>query len=364
MTSDITVELGERSYPIRFCAGGLGEIGGFASELCPASRVALLTDENVAPLYAGPVRQSLEAAGCEVHQIVIPAGEEQKCLAVLGRVCEQMVEAGLDRRCLLVALGGGVIGDLGGFAAASYMRGIPYVQAPTTLLAQVDSSVGGKTAVNLPQGKNLVGAFYQPVGVFIDADVLRTLSERDVRAGMVEVVKYGVIRDAGFFAWLEEELEAVLRLEAESVLHAVRRSCELKADVVAADEREGGLRAILNYGHTAGHAVEALSAYGTLRHGEAVAVGMEVAAALSCAESSLSESDAARQSALLMRLGVPTRIEGLSAADIAATVAHDKKTVDNQPRFALARTIGDVEPGVNVSAEALRDALLACGAKP
>ena len=364
MEADVRVELGDRSYPIRLRAGGLAQVGEFAASLhrpCPA---ALLTDNNVAPLYAAPVRESLARAGFRVHDVVIAAGEEQKNLATFGLVCERMVEAGLDRRCLLVTLGGGVVGDLGGFVAASYMRGVPYLQVPTTLLAQVDSSVGGKTAVNLPQGKNLVGAFHQPAGVFIDTEALRTLSPRDVRAGMVEVVKYGVIRDADFFRWLEENLDSVLALAPTAVLHAVRRSCEVKAEVVAADEREGGLRAILNYGHTVGHAVEALAAYGTLRHGEAVAMGMEVASALSRSELGFGAEDARRQSELLRRLSVPARIKGLRADAIASMLLHDKKTVGGLPRFVLAECIGRVRPGCAASADALRSALLACGAAP
>jgi 3-dehydroquinate synthase len=294
----------------------------------------------------------------------MPPGEEQKSLPVLQSVCEQMVEAGLDRRSLLVALGGGVIGDLGGFAAASYMRGIPYVQVPTTLLAQVDSSVGGKTAVNLPQGKNLVGAFYQPAGVLIDVELLRTLSERDVRAGMVEVVKYGVIRDAGFFRWLEDHLDDCLALEPDAVLNAVRRSCEIKAEVVGADEREGGLRAILNYGHTAGHAIEALTSYGALRHGEAVAIGMEVAAVLSGTEIGFTEQDCCRQTEVLQRLQVPTRMEGLAVEAVLAEMARDKKTVAGRVRFVLARRIGEVEPGREPGSAAVRQALVQCGAQP
>ncbi len=364
MCSDIVVQLGERSYPIRFRAGALDEVGRFVKDVHRPTRCAVLTDENVARLYAEAVTGSLGLAGCEVRCIVIPPGEAQKSLETLGRVCAQMLDAGLDRRSLLVALGGGVVGDLGGFAAATFMRGIPYVQVPTTLLAQVDSSVGGKTAVNLPQGKNLVGAFHQPAGVFIDAAVLQTLPGRDMRAGMAEVVKHGVIRDGAFFAWLEGHLEGVLERDSECVLRAVRRSCEIKADVVAADEREAGVRATLNYGHTVGHAVETMSSYGALRHGEAVAIGMEVVAALSRAVAGLDETDAVRQTALLRRLGLPTRIEGLAADAIIRQLAQDKKTLGGRPRFVLARQIGAAEPGVEVADEALREALLECGAGP
>jgi len=362
MGSDIVVQLGERSYPIRFCSERLGEVGSFVRDLAAPTRCAVLTDENVGPLYAGTVSDSLEAAGLGAEVITIPAGEEQKSLAVLETICRRMVNAGLDRKSLLVALGGGVVGDVGGFAAASYMRGIPCVQVPTTLLAQVDSSVGGKTAVNLPEGKNLVGAFYQPVGVFIDAAVLRTLPGRELKAGLVEVIKYGIISDAEFFAWIEENLDALLALEGQTVLHAVRRSCEIKADVVAADEREGGVRAILNYGHTAGHALEALSKYGTLRHGEAVAVGMCVAAEIACVHLELSAGDADRQRALLERLGMPTRIEGMAGDDILNTMMHDKKRLGDRLRFVLARRIGEVAICDDVSKDGVRTVLGACGA--
>lgn len=362
MSDQITVDLGERSYPIRLGTDELDGVGEFLrAQLSPTS-CAVLSDENVAPLYAGTVVDSLQAAGFDSHLVQIPAGEEQKSIETFGRLCRRLVDLGLDRKSVLVALGGGVVGDLGGFVAAGYMRGIPYLQVPTTLLAQVDSSVGGKTAVNLPQGKNLVGAFYQPVGVYVDSSVLSTLADRDLRAGMVEVLKYGVIRDAQFFRWLEENLEAVLALEGEAVLHAVRRSCEIKAEVVAVDERESGLRAILNYGHTVGHAVEALSTYGRYRHGEAVAVGMEAAAALSTRHLDLSDEQAHRQHELLSRLQVPTRIENLSVEDVIEKMASDKKTVAGRLRFILARRLGEVEICADVPRPLVREALEACGA--
>ncbi len=364
MSSDVVVQLGDRSYPIQFCAEGLGAVGRFARSLLRPGRCAILTDENVGPLYADAIRCSLAAEGFTPHLVVIPAGEGQKTVETFGRVCEALLEGGLDRQSLLVALGGGVVGDIGGFVAASYMRGIPYLQVPTTLLAQVDSSVGGKTAVNLPQGKNLVGAFYQPVGVFIDVRVLLTLPGRELRAGMVEVVKYGVIRDAAFFAWLEEHLDRLMALDAEAALHAVRRSCEIKAQVVAADEREGGLRSILNYGHTVGHALEALGAYERLRHGEAVAIGMEVAACLARLHAGLSEAAARRQHDVLVRLGVPTRMGGTRADDIMRKVAQDKKARAGRPCFVLARRIGEVALYPDVPMTAVRDCLLACGAEP
>jgi len=362
MRSDVVVQLGRRSYPIRFCVEGLGEIGSFVGGLHPPGRCAILSDANVAPLYGEQVSGSLEEAGFAPETVVIPAGEDQKSLAGLGSICERFVEMGLDRQSLVVALGGGVVGDVGGFAAATYMRGVPCVQAPTTLLAQVDSSVGGKTAVNLPQGKNLVGVFHQPLGVLIDVSVLGTLPARELRAGMVEVVKYGIIRDAGFFGWIEEELDGLLAADGGALLHAVRRSCEIKAEVVSQDEREGGRRAILNYGHTVGHALEALSAYHDFLHGEAVAVGMEVASALAAGHLGLGERDAARQHAVLERLGMPTRIRSLDAAQIEQKILRDKKTIGGRPHFVLARRIGEVAICDDVPPEAVRDALVACGA--
>jgi len=362
MADEIVVELGERSYPIVFRYDALGEVGAFAQRTVAAGRCVVLSDDNVAPLYGDRVEESLREAGFEPQTMVIPPGEEQKSLDTYGRLCRELVAAGLDRSSALFALGGGVVGDLGGFLAATYMRGIPYMQIPTTLLAQVDSSVGGKTAVNLPEGKNLVGAFHQPKGVFIDTSVLTTLDEREMRAGMVEVVKYGLIRDRDFFEWLETNLDAILQLQPSALLHAVRRSCEIKADVVATDEREAGLRAILNYGHTIGHALEALGRYERLKHGEAVAMGMEVAALLSRRIFDLDEEEARRQHAVLERLRVPTQLQGVSAAEIAEAVLRDKKTVGGEPRFVLCRSIGEAQPGVNVPPDLLRDALVQCGA--
>lgn len=362
MNQQIVVDLGDRSYPIRFSTDQLDAVGGFLDELTSPTSCVVLSDENVAPLYAETVIESLRKVGFAAQLLTIPSGEEQKNLDTFGRLCQDLVEAGLDRQSVLIALGGGVVGDIGGFVAASYMRGIPYLQIPTTLLAQVDSSVGGKTAVNLPQGKNLVGAFYQPLGVYIDSSVLSTLDERDMRAGMVEVIKYGIIEDEVFFTWLEDNLDDVLGLQGPAVLRAVKRSCEVKAEVVAADERESGLRAILNYGHTAGHAVEALSAYGKYRHGEAVAIGMEVAGHLAQRHLGLSKDDMQRQHTLLERLQVPTEIRHLSADDIIQKMASDKKSVAGRPSFILASRIGKVEICPEVPVTSVREALVATGA--
>lgn len=358
----ITVELGHRSYPIHICSGGLHSLGARLQAVHRPGACAVVTDENVAERYARPAMDSLADAGFQPHPIVLPPGEEQKSLETLETLFGRFLEAGLDRSSLAVAVGGGVVGDVTGFAAAAYMRGIGYVQVPTTLLAQVDSSVGGKTAVNLPQGKNLVGAFHQPKLVFIDVSTLRTLPRREFRAGMVEVIKYGVIRDADFFRWLEEELDDLLELSPDALVRAVRRCCEIKAAVVSEDEREKGLRAILNYGHTAGHAVEKLTGYHRMRHGEAVSAGMVVAAALSRALDMLPAGEADRQNALLERLGTPTRLPALEADRIMEQMQRDKKVVRGVPRFILARRMGEVEICSDVPAGPVRDALVQCGA--
>ncbi|MFP4029730.1 MAG: 3-dehydroquinate synthase [Candidatus Brocadiia bacterium] len=362
MENEISVELPNQSYPIRFSAEGLDGVGAFLQKLSSPTKCGVITDDNVAPVYADAVASALRETGLDLTLLTIPPGEEQKNIAVFGNLCEQLVEDGLDRQSIIVALGGGVVGDIAGFVAASFMRGIPCLQIPTTMLAQVDSSVGGKTAVNLPQGKNLVGAFHQPIGVYIDSSVLETLPKRELRAGLVEVIKYGVIWDAEFFEWLETNLEALLELVPQAVVHAVHRSCEIKAQVVGQDERETGIRAILNYGHTAGHAIEALSAYGEYRHGEAVAIGMAVAADLSENKSGFPEEHTRRQNALLERLSVPTEIAGLTADELMQRMKWDKKVVGSTVRFILARELGEVEVRNDVSDDELRDSLKACGA--
>jgi len=362
MEAVVKVELGERSYRIFIGNEVLGEVGVRVRGVHEPCRCVTVTDENVAPLYARQVNESLAEAGFQPDEVVLPAGEEYKTLQTLEGLCSRFVEAGLDRSSLVVALGGGVVGDVAGFAAASYMRGIPYVQLPTTLLAQVDSSVGGKTGVNLPEGKNLVGAFHQPALVHIDVSTLDSLPARELKAGMVEVIKYGVIRDVGFFEWLEGNLDGLLALDRRCLVEAVRRCCEIKAEVVAEDEREAGLRAILNYGHTVGHAVENLTEYRELRHGEAVSMGMVVAAVLSCSLGKLAPAQAERHNRLLERLGTPTRLPALKADRIIDQMQRDKKAVGGATKFVLARVLGEVEICSDIPAASVREALLACGA--
>ena len=273
----ITVTLGERSYPITIAAGLFNDPASFLP-LKAGDQAMLVTNETLAPLYLDRVRHLLEQAGVKVDSVILPDGEQYKSLTVLDTVFTALLQKPHGRDTTLLALGGGVVGDLTGFAAASYQRGVRFIQIPTTLLSQVDSSVGGKTAVNHPLGKNMIGAFYQPASVVVDLDCLKTLPARELASGLAEVIKYGIILDGEFFTWLEENMDALLRLDGQAMAYCIRRCCELKAEVVAADERETGLRALLNLGHTFGHAIEAEMGYGNWLHGEAVAAGMVMAA--------------------------------------------------------------------------------------
>jgi 3-dehydroquinate synthase len=330
----ITVELGERSYPIVIGNGLLG--GGF--DLSPhvnGPDCLVVTNETVEPLYLEALLADLP--GKQVRAISLPDGEAYKTLETVEDILDTLVEGGANRDTTLVALGGGVVGDIAGFAAACYMRGVDFIQVPTTLLAQVDSSVGGKTGVNHASGKNLIGAFHQPLAVLIDTDTLRTLPDRELRAGLAEVIKYGAIVDADFFAWLEENIEALLARDTKALAVAIQRSCELKAEIVAGDERESGRRAILNFGHTFGHAIERCQGYGDWLHGEAVAAGMVMAGQLSGVEG----SDAERLETLLERAGLPTRPPVIAPSDLLAAMGMDKKVKRKQLRFVLLRALGD-----------------------
>ena len=336
----VTVRLPDgRSYPIVLGSGLLGTDG--LLEPLVGSQVLLVSNAAVAEHYLDRVRARLPA-DCAVDVVLIGDGEQFKTLDTYASILDTMIAKRHSRATTVVALGGGVVGDVAGFAAATYQRGVGLVQIPTTLLAQVDSSVGGKTAVNHATGKNLIGAFYQPRGVIADVDVLTTLPAREYRAGLAEVVKYGVIADAGFFAWLERSMEALLRREPDALIRAVRRSCEIKADVVAKDEREQGRRAILNFGHTFGHAIEAQTGYTTYLHGEAVAIGMAMAARLSADLGRIREADVDRLGLLLRSAGLPTEAVGIEAAATLATMGMDKKAVDGRIRLVLCDRIGSV----------------------
>ncbi len=339
----VHVDLGERSYDVLVDVGLRGRVGEHLQEVVAPSRVAVITDETVRDLYGGDVVRSLAEAGLESTTVAVPPGEGAKSLPQAGALYPKLLAAGMDRRSAVVALGGGVVGDLAGFVAATYMRGVPYVQVATTLLAMVDSSVGGKVAVDLPEGKNLVGAFHQPRLVLTDPETLRTLPDRELRSGLAEVVKYGVILDAHFFSYLECHADGLLALEAEVTATAIRRSCELKAQVVEEDERETGIRAILNYGHTFAHALEVLSGYTRYRHGEAVARGM-VAASLLAEELGLVPSEVtARQVELLGRLGLEVRMPAeLGVEELLDCFFRDKKTLGGKLRLVLPVALGEV----------------------
>jgi 3-dehydroquinate synthase len=338
----VRVELGERSYHIVIGSNLLARAPEFLNALHLGKRGVIITDRNVEALYAESFQKTLGAAGFETSLLSVPAGEPSKSLRQANRLLEKLPGLGLDRESFVIALGGGVVGDLAGFVAATYLRGLALVQAPTSLLAQVDSSVGGKVGVNLPQGKNLVGAFYQPRLVLADTDALRTLPERELRSGFAEVMKHGAIRDAEFFGWLEENYRQVLALESAAVAYAVRRCCEIKAEVVSADERESGLRAILNFGHTVGHAMETLRDYVGLLHGEAVAIGMCCAARLSVKRAGLSERDAERVCGLVAASGLPMRTgEVFDLEQLLEAVRLDKKARAGRLRFVLLKRIGE-----------------------
>ena len=347
----VHVQLGNRSYEIKIAPGLLQKLGGECARLKLGDRCAIVTDTNVGKKFAEPAYESLVRAGFEPSLITVPAGETAKSLRTFQNCCDRLAEQRLERKSFLVALGGGVVGDLAGFVAATYLRGIPFVQVPTTLLAQVDSSVGGKTGVNLRAGKNLVGAFYQPRLVLCDLDTLKTLPEREFRAGLAEVVKYGIIRDAKLFAQLERDLPKLLKRDQKVLAPVIARCCEIKAEVVGRDETEGGLRAILNFGHTIGHAIENSVGYGKFLHGEAISIGQVAAAKLSRQILGLPQGDVGRIEDLFQRAGLPVEIQLSSTRrkKLFTAMRLDKKVSDGEIKFVLAKKIGGVAWGQKVS---------------
>ena len=351
-THVIDVELGSRSYPIVIGAGILGEADLIVPHL-PGNRVVVVTNETVAPLFLDRIEQGVRQVGKEVLVIKLPDGEKYKTWDTLNSIFDAMLDARCDRTTTIIALGGGVVGDVAGFAAATYQRGIAYIQIPTTLLSQVDSSVGGKTAINHPLGKNMIGAFYQPRLVLADIATLKTLPERELSAGLAEVIKYGAIMDAGFFAWLEENMDQLIRREPEALAHAVEVSCRCKAEVVAADERESGRRALLNFGHTFGHAIEAGLGFGAWLHGEAVGAGMLLAAKLSALLGDISGQDVHRLQHLLKRAGLPTQAPAFGANRYLELMGYDKKVYKGKLRLVLLKSIGDAYLSADFSAQAL-----------
>ncbi|TFY98992.1 3-dehydroquinate synthase [Ramlibacter humi] len=336
---EVPIDLGDRAYPIVIGHGLLGAAGTW-SGLPKASSAMVVTNTTVAPLYLRSLTEALKPHFRDVHQVTLPDGESHKDWQTLNLVFDALLSRHSDRKTVLFALGGGVVGDMTGFAAACYMRGVPFVQVPTTLLAQVDSSVGGKTAINHPLGKNMIGAFYQPVRVVCDLDTLDTLPAREFSAGLAEVIKYGPIADMEFLDWIEANLDALMRREPAAVAHAVRRSCEIKARVVAQDEREGGLRAILNFGHTFGHAIEAGLGYGEWLHGEAVGCGMAMGIELSRRLGLVDAAFAQRLTALLQRAQLPVRGPRLGEDRYLDLMRLDKKAEGGDIRFVVIEQPG------------------------
>jgi 3-dehydroquinate synthase len=352
----IDIELGQRSYPILIGPRLLDDRDALSQHVA-ARNLMIVSNETVAPLYLAKLRDALRDR--RTASLVLPDGEQHKTLDSVSRIIDALIAERMNRDAAVVALGGGVIGDMAGFAAACYQRGIDYVQVPTTLLAQVDSSVGGKTGVNHPQGKNMIGAFHQPRCVLADTDTLHSLPPREYRAGIAEVVKYGLICDRAFFDWLEANAEALATREDAAVMHAVRRSCELKAEVVAQDEREQGLRAILNLGHTFGHAIETAAGFGAWLHGEAVAAGMVMAAEMSQRLGWLSSADRDRAVRLIERFGLPTVPPRIGAERGRELMGLDKKVRDGRIRLVLLRKLGQAEIASDYPNDALEATLRA-----
>jgi 3-dehydroquinate synthase len=355
----VQVPLGDRSYTIKVGGGLLSRLGVECARLKLGRRCAIITDSNVGKKFAKAALKSLSASGFEAILITVPAGEKSKRLAVVEQCYDHLAAHRLERKSFIVALGGGVVGDLAGFVAATYLRGIPFVQVPTTLLAQVDSSVGGKTGVNLKAGKNLVGAFYQPQLVLCDLDTLKTLPKREYVSGLAEVVKYGIICDAILFAQLGRNLPKLRQRDEATLAAVIARCCEIKADVVGQDETESGLRAILNFGHTIGHAIENSSGYGKFLHGEAIAIGQVAAAKLSHKILGLPTHDVERIEKMFIQAGLPVKIK-LNAAQrktLFTAMKLDKKVAAGEIKFVLAEKIGRVKSGCQVATEAIKSVI-------
>lgn len=356
----INVDLGERSYPISIGAGLLTDPALF-SHLKANQNVVVISNETVAPLYAERLTATLKSIGCKVDLLSLPDGEQYKTLETFNTVMSYLLEGNYSRDVVLVALGGGVIGDLVGFAAACYQRGVDFIQVPTTLLSQVDSSVGGKTAVNHPLGKNMIGAFYQPKSVIIDTDCLETLPAREFAAGMAEVIKYGIALDGDFFTWLEDNMPALTELDNAALCYAIARCCQIKADVVAADEKESGVRALLNLGHTYGHAIEAEMGYGNWLHGEAVSSGTMMAAHTSCLRGLISSEQVQRIKSLLVRAQLPTHTpNSMNYEDFIKHMMRDKKVLAGQLRLILPTGIGRAEVMADTTEDMIAQSIELC----
>ncbi len=355
---NIKVNLDERSYTIYIDAGLLKNVGNILTEAGIGQNVVVITNPKIGYFYTDILVTQLKETGFEARVIEIPDGEEYKNLKTIAYLYDKLVEMHAHRKTTLIALGGGVIGDIVGFVAATFMRGIPFVQIPTTLLAQVDSSVGGKTGVNLTTAKNMVGSFWQPQAVIIDPDVLKTLSLREIKSGLAEVIKYGMIKDASFFEYLEKNIQQIERLETSAMVHIIASSCKIKAEVVEADELEMDLRAILNFGHTIGHAIESQTSYQIFRHGEAISIGMSAATKIAARLGMFPAKDVPRLTTLLQMAGLPIRFKDLSPNDLLQAMSLDKKRVSSQQiRFILPKKIGCVMMVEDLSPQIIIDVL-------
>jgi len=350
----VTVDLKERSYPILIGSGLLNQ-PGLLDPYLESRDVLVVTNESIAPLYLEPLKRMLGSRRSSV--VILPDGEDHKNLTTLNNIFDELVAQRFNRDCVIVTLGGGVVGDMGGFAAAAWQRGVDFIQVPTTLLAQVDSAVGGKTAVNHPGGKNLIGAFHQPLCVLADTDTLKTLPEREMSAGLAEVVKYGLIKDADMFDWIESIAGQLLNRDPDCLMHAIKRSCEIKAQVVASDEFEKGQRALLNLGHTFGHAIERCAGYGTWLHGEAVAAGTVMAAEFSVRLGRMEASDVERIKDVFVRLALPTEPPAIDPAEFYDAMSMDKKVAAGQIRLVLLKAIGDADLTSDYPDQELQDFL-------
>ncbi|KGK10228.1 3-dehydroquinate synthase [Vibrio navarrensis] len=356
----ITVNLAERSYPISIGAGLFSD-PAYLSFLSSGQKVVVITNVTVAPLYADKILSLLDQLGCQASLLELPDGEQYKTLETFNQVMSFLLQGNFSRDVVVVALGGGVIGDLVGFASACYQRGVDFIQIPTTLLSQVDSSVGGKTAVNHPLGKNMIGAFYQPKSVIIDTDCLSSLPEREFAAGMAEVIKYGIIYDAAFFTWLDENLDKLYALDEQALTYAIARCCEIKAEVVAQDEKESGIRALLNLGHTFGHAIEAEMGYGNWLHGEAVAAGTVMAARTAQLQGMISAAQFEQILSILKRAKLPVHTpESMSFEDFMTHMMRDKKVLSGKLRLVLPTGIGTADVVADVPQEVIRQAIEEC----
>ena len=356
----LSVDLGDRSYPI-YIGRGLLEEGRVISQHIVGKQVLIVTNTTIAPLYLAKIRRAL--AGFAVSEVILPDGEQFKTLDTLNLIFDTLLRDRHNRTTTLIALGGGVIGDMTGFAAACYQRGVAFIQVPTTLLSQVDSSVGGKTGVNHPLGKNMIGAFYQPKAVVIDTASLTTLADRELSAGMAEVIKYGLIADEEFLVWIEKNMLSLLACDQDSLAYVIQRSCEIKADVVAKDEKEGGLRAILNLGHTFGHAIETAQGYGTWLHGEAVGAGMVMAVDLSARLGQLTAADVERVRQIMLSAKLPVLSpETMTTESYLEHMQVDKKVLDGRIRLVLLERLGKAMVTSDITREQIEATLMECGA--